>query len=312
MGGITHFDVLEVQPRLDKGSINTFLQSRIHSSFTLAADHLYGLGFLTTEERIALSGAIGDALKVFTEVTKQDIPQLDGIHLSPEVAEVIIRDAILCKRTGTPLLYKTASNIKQQVYNSFGNLLTLAIMIQAADDGTGDPIFYNNFPAPQGLFTDRMESLVKAAIGDEQHAIAAYATMILGLEDNDPNIKVLRELQFDEQVHERTLLRMLGNDLPILEPPFSKDDMEGQAEGNKSYDESKEWGHFFGTFTDLIHMALGDERHAIALYNTVADGMTLDDTNAPVIRKIMSDEQDHQKKLLRMLGEKTPEPVEEG
>jgi len=309
MGGID-LEILEVSPRLDKGSVSTFLNSRIHSSFTLAADHLYALGFLTTEERIALSGAIGDALKVFMEVTDREIPQLGHVPIPLEVAEGIIKDAVLCRRTNVPLFYKTASTTKQRVYNTFGDLLVLALMSIAADEGKGDPIFDNNFPAAQGLFTDRMESLVKAAVGDEQHAIATYATMTLGLATNDPNIKVLRELQFDEQVHERTLLRMFGNDLPILEPPYTEEEMNGEPEGNKSYDKSQQWGSYFGKFTDLIHMAIGDERHAIALYNAILDGMPLDDTNTPVIRKIMTDEQDHEKKLLRMLGEKTPEPEE--
>jgi rubrerythrin len=57
-------------------------------------------------------------------------------------------------------------------------------------------------------------------------------------------------------------------------------------------------------------MAIGDERHAISLYSTILESMLPDDKNYTVIVQVMSDEQDHQKKLLRMLGEKTPEPVE--
>jgi len=155
-----------------------------------------------------------------------------------------------------------------------------------------------------------VESLIKAAVGDEQHAIAVYFTMVLGIEDSDPNVKILRELQFDEQVHERMLLRMLGHDLPILAPSFKPEEMEGEAVKGNGYDKLKQWGLMFCKFTDVIQMAIGDERHAIALYNAIYNSMSSSSANAEAIKKIMTDEQDHEKKLLRMLGEKTPEPVE--
>ena len=42
-----------------------WLESRLHREFTVMADDLLGDGVLTREERIALSGLIGDALEVF-------------------------------------------------------------------------------------------------------------------------------------------------------------------------------------------------------------------------------------------------------
>jgi len=42
-----------------------WLEARIHLNFTEMADYMFGDGYLTREERIALSGLIGDALDVF-------------------------------------------------------------------------------------------------------------------------------------------------------------------------------------------------------------------------------------------------------
>lgn len=42
-----------------------WLEARIHLNFTELADTMFGDGYLTREERIALSGLIGDALDVF-------------------------------------------------------------------------------------------------------------------------------------------------------------------------------------------------------------------------------------------------------
>jgi len=290
--------------------LKNFLNGRIHESFTVAADRLYQLGFLDTEERIALSKAIGDALEVFSLVSKDAMPDRD---IPLDVAENIIKDAILRSRGSVPHFYKEASTERGVLYSKLGDCLSL--VLTAADAGEGVPLEDTGFPGT-GLYTDKMESLIKAAVGDEQHAIAVYFTMILGIEDSDPNVKVLRELQSDEQVHERMLLRMLGNDLPILEPSFKPEEMEGEAVKGSGYDKLKQWGLWyyfymmFCKFTDVIQMAIGDERHAIALYNTIQNTMAADSANAEAIKKIMTDEQDHEKKLLRMLGEKTPEPVE--
>jgi len=61
-------------------SVSRFLQSRIHSSFTQAADDLYALGYLTTEQRIALSGMIGDALEKFASSVADGLQDLDLEH----------------------------------------------------------------------------------------------------------------------------------------------------------------------------------------------------------------------------------------
>lgn len=53
-----------------------WFESRIHRDFTVLADDLAGDGHLTREERIALSGAIGDALTAFNARVAADVPQL--------------------------------------------------------------------------------------------------------------------------------------------------------------------------------------------------------------------------------------------
>jgi hypothetical protein len=60
----------------ESGSIGTWLESRLHLTFTQFADDMYGRGGLTREERIALSSAIGDGLQAFTSRVEADQPQL--------------------------------------------------------------------------------------------------------------------------------------------------------------------------------------------------------------------------------------------
>jgi hypothetical protein len=57
-------------------NIGQWLEARLHSGFTALADDSYGDGRLTREERITLSGAIGEALTVFTARIEAGAPQL--------------------------------------------------------------------------------------------------------------------------------------------------------------------------------------------------------------------------------------------
>ncbi|WP_433329989.1 hypothetical protein [Spirillospora sp. CA-294931] len=57
-------------------NIGAWLESRLHLSFTSLTDDMYGQGRLSRDERIALSSAIGDALKAFTSRVEADQPQL--------------------------------------------------------------------------------------------------------------------------------------------------------------------------------------------------------------------------------------------
>lgn len=51
-------------------------EANIHRDFTTFADGLYGGGYLSREERIAMSSAIGDALKTFTAKVQENAPAL--------------------------------------------------------------------------------------------------------------------------------------------------------------------------------------------------------------------------------------------
>jgi hypothetical protein len=53
-----------------------WLESRLHLNFTEIADNLFGDGLLSREERIALSGAIGNALDAFRGVVEEKCPGL--------------------------------------------------------------------------------------------------------------------------------------------------------------------------------------------------------------------------------------------
>jgi bifunctional non-homologous end joining protein LigD len=284
-----------------RGTVSTFLQSRIHESFTRAADQLYAMGFLTTEGRIALSSAIGDALETFANLAQEKVPNISEVEVPVEIAMEILRNAI----SQTSSDHVRTAGVDDWM-TELTDLLALSIRV-AADTGQGTPIG-GPTETGRGEFTDSITELVKRAIGDEQHAIATYVTMAEALGPGDENRSVVDELTFDERVHERVLLRMLGNDLPILESPIPEP--VGSATPNKEYDQLKERGPFFTKFTDLVDMALGDERHAIAFYRAMLGVLGPEDPNYDVIQGIMRDEQDHEKKLLRMLGEKTPEPIE--
>lgn len=60
----------------EKRNAAHWLESRIHRDFTYYADNLFGEGYMSRDERIALSGAIGEALKVFADEVKSNAPSL--------------------------------------------------------------------------------------------------------------------------------------------------------------------------------------------------------------------------------------------
>lgn len=57
-------------------NVGQWVEARIHRDFTTTADEMFGDGRLTREERITLSGAIGDALAAFVARLEADAPQL--------------------------------------------------------------------------------------------------------------------------------------------------------------------------------------------------------------------------------------------
>jgi hypothetical protein len=63
-------------PTAEAANLGAWLESRLHLALTTYADDMYGDGQLTRDERIVLSGAIGDALQVWTARVERDAGQL--------------------------------------------------------------------------------------------------------------------------------------------------------------------------------------------------------------------------------------------
>jgi hypothetical protein len=61
--GLARYDLADGEP--GTVTISGYLQARMHRQFTTIADDLAASGYLSVEERIGLSSAIGDALEVF-------------------------------------------------------------------------------------------------------------------------------------------------------------------------------------------------------------------------------------------------------
>jgi hypothetical protein len=60
----------------EAANLGAWLESRLHLTLTQYADDMYGDGQLTREERIVLSGAIGDGLQAWTARVERDAGQL--------------------------------------------------------------------------------------------------------------------------------------------------------------------------------------------------------------------------------------------
>lgn len=60
----------------EAANLGNWLEARIHSVFTSIADDMFGEGFMTREERISFSSAIGEALTAFNNSVQENIPQV--------------------------------------------------------------------------------------------------------------------------------------------------------------------------------------------------------------------------------------------
>ncbi len=181
-----------------KGTVSTFLQSRIHESFTRAADQLYAMGLLTTEERIAISGCIGDALEAFVNIAQEKVPTASEIEVPIEVAQEILRNAILHRRQGI-------GRIAQE------NELGVPYSSEYLDlpDRTQDH--------------STLRELLELALMDERSAVNSYDALLdvvyqmdIPPGEDGPNREAYEEVLSDERDHENVLLRMLGQ--PETEP----------------------------------------------------------------------------------------------
>jgi len=185
----------------EKGTISTFLQSRIHESFTRAADQLYAMGLLTTEERIVISSCIGDALEAFANIMNEKVPSASDMEVPVEVAQEILRNAILHRRQG--------------------------IIRVAQEAELGAPISSEYLDLPDRDQDHRtLRELIELALIDEANAAQHYDNMLEVVEQMDlpvdmdrPNRKALEEIFGDTQGHEKILERMLereANRTPVI------------------------------------------------------------------------------------------------
>lgn len=63
-------------PTAEARNAGHWFEARMHSDFTGLADEMFGNGYLTREERITLSSAVGDGLAAFAARVEQDAPHL--------------------------------------------------------------------------------------------------------------------------------------------------------------------------------------------------------------------------------------------
>ncbi len=78
-------------------NVGQWVESRIHRDFTVLADEMFGDGRLTRDERITLSGGIGDALAAFVARVEADAPALyerDVWDQAPEARSAAVESAI--------------------------------------------------------------------------------------------------------------------------------------------------------------------------------------------------------------------------
>jgi hypothetical protein len=89
-------EVLESAKQVEEArNVGQWLEARMHSMFTSIADEFYGDGRLTREERIALSGGLGDALVAFTATVEATAPQLFERDLwdEPNAQEAVTKES---------------------------------------------------------------------------------------------------------------------------------------------------------------------------------------------------------------------------
>lgn len=87
-GGLVESQELGLEEK--STSMEELAESTIHRSFTVLADGLFALGYLTREERIALSSLIGDSLDRFGELYQERMIQEPG-YADPEIEPEDVR-----------------------------------------------------------------------------------------------------------------------------------------------------------------------------------------------------------------------------
>lgn len=95
--------------------ITRLLESRIHASFTRVADDLYGLGYLSKDERIGLSGAIGKSLDAFA--VQASALGLEGREVDPVHAELLTQ-SVKAITDGDVSLDDYINQVREAIYEA--------------------------------------------------------------------------------------------------------------------------------------------------------------------------------------------------
>lgn len=66
----------EVAAARESANFGNWIESRLHLHLTQLADDAFGFGYVTRDERITLSRAVGQALDAFRDIIETDAPQL--------------------------------------------------------------------------------------------------------------------------------------------------------------------------------------------------------------------------------------------
>lgn len=77
----------------EKVTIGPFLQAKIHEAFTVAADKMAQAGVMSAEDRIALSGVIGDTLRFFNAKLRKDLPKVEKASVPDNVTRILLEAA---------------------------------------------------------------------------------------------------------------------------------------------------------------------------------------------------------------------------
>lgn len=86
-------------PLQEARNVAEWFEARLHNDFTVRADEMFGEGYLSREERIILSSAIGDALNAFRVKVEAEAP---GLYQRDIFAQASGNNALLSVGESTP------------------------------------------------------------------------------------------------------------------------------------------------------------------------------------------------------------------
>ena len=147
-------------------NIGVWLESRLHLALTQLGDDMYGSGRLTREERIALSSAIGDALKAWTVRVEADAPQLfeRDLYDEPTAGASDASEAV-----------DLAEAPAEEIRRALGSALRSAY----ANEG-GAYVWVRDFDGDRGLVWYEQSNADDCRTWQEAYSIAATGRVELG------------------------------------------------------------------------------------------------------------------------------------